>query len=164
MKGDAFMSDLQVFTSTEFGEIRAVEIDGEVWLVGKDVAVALGYINTKDALSKHVDAEDKRGAQIATPSGTQKMTIINEAGVYSLIFSSRLPDAKKFKRWVTSEVLPAIRKTGAYVMPGAAKVIEKPQPEVSLIGLAKVANVARRAVLDIWAALGGRRERRCWVS
>lgn len=106
--------DLMVFENPEFGSIRSVEIDGEPWLVGKDVARALGYSNTKDALAKHIDEEDKRGSQIATPSGAQLMTIINESGLYSLIFSSNLPSAKQFKRWVTSEVLPAIRKTGSY--------------------------------------------------
>ena len=76
--------------------------------------MALGYINTKDALSRHVDADDKGGSRITTPSGEQEMTIINESGLYSLVLSSKLPTAKKFKRWVTSEVLPAIRKTGSY--------------------------------------------------
>lgn len=111
------MNDLQIFNSPEFGEVRAVELDGEPWFVGKDVATALGYSNTKDALSRHVDEEDRRGSRIPTPGGEQEMTIINESGVYSLIFSSKLPDAKKFKRWVTSEVLPSIRKTGAYLTP-----------------------------------------------
>ncbi len=106
---------LQVFANPEFGEIRSVLIDGEPWLVGKDVAKALGYKDTVNALKSHVDTEDKRGGwQITTPSGTQTMTIINESGLYSLVLSSKLPDAKKFKRWVTSEVLPAIRKTGSY--------------------------------------------------
>lgn len=113
------MNTLQVFENPEFGSIRTVEIGGEPWLVGKDVAVALGYSNSKDALMRHVDAEDKRGSRIPTPSGNQKMTIINESGLYSLILSSKLPGAKKFKRWVTSEVLPSIRKTGAYIAPAA---------------------------------------------
>lgn len=110
---------LQVFANPEFGEIRSVLIDGEPWLVGKDVARALGYSNTKDALTKHVDSEDKGGSQIATHFGTKTMTVINESGLYALILSSKLPDAKKFKRWVTSEVLPAIRKTGSYQITGA---------------------------------------------
>lgn len=113
------MNTLQVFENPEFGSIRTVEIGGEPWLVGKDVAVALGYSNSKDALMRHVDAEDKRGSRIPTPSGNQKMTIINESGLYSLILSSKLPGAKKFKRWVTSEVLPSIRKTGSYAVPAA---------------------------------------------
>ena len=108
-------AQVQVFANPEFGKIRSVLIDGEPWLVGKDVAKALGYKDTVNALKSHVDTEDKRGGwQITTPSGTQTMTIINESGLYSLVLSSKLPDAKKFKRWVTSEVLPAIRKTGSY--------------------------------------------------
>ena len=114
------MGELMIFNSPEFGQIRSVEIDGEPWLVGKDVAVALGYKDTVNALKAHVDDEDKRGWQITTPSGEQQMTIINESGLYSLILSSKLPGAKKFKRWVTSEVLPSIRKTGGY-LPAAAE-------------------------------------------
>lgn len=115
------MNEMQVFTNPEFGEIRTLEINGEPWLVGKDVATALGYSNTKKALIDHVDAEDKQqgdGVTIRDPMGRiQRPTIINESGLYSLILSSKLPSAKKFKRWVTSEVLPAIRKTGMYTMP-----------------------------------------------
>lgn len=88
-----------------------MEVNGEPWLVGKDVALALGYSNPRDALAKHVDLEDKGVAKCDTPSGTQEMTIINESGLYSLVLSSKLPGAKKFRRWVTSEVLPSIRKT-----------------------------------------------------
>ena len=111
------MNELQIFQSPEFGRVRTVSIDGEPWFVGKDIALALGYCNTKDALSRHVDAEDKGGSRITTPSGEQDMTVINESGLYSLVLSSKLPTAKKFKRWVTSEVLPAIRKTGGYHVP-----------------------------------------------
>lgn len=111
------MDELQVFNNEEFGEIRTVTIDSEPWFVGKDVAVALGYRDTVNALKSHVDDEDKiRGWQITTPSGTQEMTIINESGLYALIFGSKLESAKRFKHWVTSEVLPAIRKTGTYSM------------------------------------------------
>lgn len=106
--------ELQIFQSPEFGRVRTTVVDGEPWFVGKDIALALGYINTKDALSRHVDADGKGGSRITTPSGEQEMTIINESGLYSLVLSSKLPTAKKFKRWVTSEVLPAIRKTGSY--------------------------------------------------
>ncbi len=108
------MNELQIFNNAEFGTVRTVEMNGEPWLVGKDVAQALGYSNTKDALSRHVDPEDKRGSRITTPSGVQEMTIINESGLYSLVLSSKLPGAKKFKRWVTSEVLPSLRKHGLY--------------------------------------------------
>lgn len=111
------MNELQIFQSPEFGRVRTVSIDGEPWFVGKDIALALGYCNTKDALSRHVDAEDKGGSRITTPSGEQDMTVINESGLYSLVLSSKLPSAKKFKRWITHEVIPAIRKTGGYQVP-----------------------------------------------
>lgn len=107
---------LLAFAHEQFGNIRCVLIDGVPWFVGKDVAVALGYTNPRDTLKKHVDTEDKRMSQIATPGGSQKMTLINESGLYALIFGSNLPAAKKFKRWVTSEVLPSIRQTGTYTM------------------------------------------------
>lgn len=113
------MNELQIFNNPEFGKIRTLLLDDEPWFVGKDVAVALGYSNSKKALGDHVDLEDKRGSQIVTPGGSQNMTIINESGLYSLILSSKLPNAKKFKRWVTSEVLPAIRKQGYYISPSA---------------------------------------------
>lgn len=105
---------LQIFNHEEFGRLRTFLIDGEPWAVGKDVAVTLGYKDTVNALKAHVDEEDKRGWRITTPGGVQEMTIINESGLYSLILSSKLPKAKEFKRWVTSEVLPSIRKTGYY--------------------------------------------------
>lgn len=115
------MSQLKIFTNPEFGEIRVVEINGEPWFVGKDVAQALGYTNHRKALADHVDAEDKRqedGVTIRDSIGReQHPTIINESGVYSLILSSKLPTAKRFRRWVTSEVLPSIRKTGGYALP-----------------------------------------------
>ncbi len=108
-------NSLQVF-SYNGNNVRTIEIDGEAWFVGKDVADILGYVNHRDAIAKHIDNEDKRTSQIATPSngGYSDMIIINESGVYSLIFSSKLPTAKEFKHWVTSEVLPTIRKTGSY--------------------------------------------------
>lgn len=112
------MNELMIFNNPEFGEIRTVEVDGEPWLVGKDVARALGYKDTVNALKSHVDEEDKKGGwQITTPSGVQEMTIINESGLYSLVLSSKLPGAKKFRRWVTAEVLPSIRRTGGYQLP-----------------------------------------------
>ncbi|MCD8090531.1 MAG: Bro-N domain-containing protein [Clostridiales bacterium] len=113
-------NELLIFESLEFGQVRTMEVDGEPYFVGKDVAEILGYVNTKDAISKHVDEEDKiRGSQNVTPSiktsgGMQYPTLINESGLYSLIFSSKMPKAKEFKHWVTNEVLPAIRKTGKY--------------------------------------------------
>lgn len=106
------MNDIQVFNNPEFGEIRTVEINNEPWFVGKDIAVALGYKDTVNAIKAHVDDEDKAGWQITTQFGTKETTIINESGLYALVLSSKLPTAKKFKRWVTSEVLPSIRKHG----------------------------------------------------
>ncbi len=108
------MNNLTVFENPEFGAIRTVELDGEPWLVGKDVAEALGYTNPRKALIDHVDDEDKGVTKCYTPGGDQDMTIINESGLYSLVLSSKLPTARKFKRWVTSEVLPSIRRTGQY--------------------------------------------------
>lgn len=109
------MSNLQIFENEEFGEIRTVTIDNEPWFVGKDVAEALGYLKARNAISAHVSDEDKKDAPIqGTQGGTQNMTIINESGLYALIFGSKLESAKRFKRWVTSEVLPSIRKTGSY--------------------------------------------------
>lgn len=109
------MNDLQIFKSEQFGEIRTVEIGGEPWFVGKDIADKLGYSNPRDAIYKHVDPEDKGASRFATTSGEQEMTIINESGLYSLVLSSKLPTAKQFKRWVTSEVIPSIRKHGGYI-------------------------------------------------
>lgn len=100
---------------SEFGELRTVEIDGEPWFVGKDVAAALGYTNSRDAIATHVFADDKGVESIDTLGGRQKMTIINESGLYALVFGSRLKIAKEFKHWVTSEVIPSIRKNGAYI-------------------------------------------------
>jgi len=110
------MNELQKFTADEFGTIRGMTVDGEPWLVGKDVAAALGYSNPRDAISKHVDTEDKNTVAIRDgTSGNPNAAIINESGLYSLIFGSKLPNAQKFKRWVTSDVLPSIRKTGGYI-------------------------------------------------
>ena len=119
------MNDLQIFENPEFGQVRTVEINGTPWLVGKDVATALGYKNPRDAITRHVDAEDKDVVKHDTPSGEQEMLIINESGLYSLILSSKMPKAKAFKRWVTSEVLPAIRKIGAYESFQAQQHIEQ---------------------------------------
>lgn len=111
------MNEMQIFSNPEFGEVRTVEINGEPWFVGKDVAQTLGYQNPQRAIRDHVDDEDKGVTEMVTPGGTQEMTIINESGLYSLVLSSKLPNAKKFKRWITSEVIPSIRKHGAYMTP-----------------------------------------------
>ena len=110
------MNDLQIFVSKEFGEIRTVTIDNEPWFVGKDVATALGYKNTRQAILTNVMDEDKGVHSVDTPSGKQEMTVINESGLYALIFGSKLNSAKRFKHWVTSEVLPSIRKHGMYAV------------------------------------------------
>ena len=110
-------TNIQIFTSDIFGKIRTCQVNNQIMFVGKDVAQALGYSNTRDALNKHVDAEDKLESQIATSGQRRTTIIINESGLYSLILSSKLPQARAFKRWVTSEVLPSIRKTGRYELP-----------------------------------------------
>lgn len=109
------MSSIQIFNNPEFGDIRTVDLNGEPWFVGKDIAAALGYSNPQKAIRDHVDALDKGVNEMDTPGGKQQMPIINESGVYSLIFGSKLEGAVRFKRWVTSEVLPSIRKTGGYI-------------------------------------------------
>lgn len=110
------MNDLKIFENREFGDIRVLEIDNEPWFVGKDVAMVLGYANSRKALTDHVDDEDRTdGVTIRDSMGREQNPIfINESGLYSLILSSKLPNAKRFKRWITSEVLPSIRKHGAY--------------------------------------------------
>ena len=110
------MNEIKIFNNPEFGKVRTMEINGEPYFVGKDVAEILGYSNTRDALTKHVDSEDKNTVAICDGKGNPNQTVINESGLYSLILSSKLPKAKEFKRWVTSEVLPSIRKHGAYAV------------------------------------------------
>ena len=111
------MNEIKIFDNPEFGKVRTMEINGEPYFVGKDVAEILGYTKARNAIASHVDSEDKKDAPIQGDlGGTQEMTVINESGLYSLILSSKLPKAKEFKRWVTSEVLPSIRKHGAYAV------------------------------------------------
>lgn len=135
------MSNLTVFNNEEFGEIRTVEIDGEPWFVGKDVAQALGYSNTADAILKHVDEDDKLTSQIAIAGQNRNVICINESGVYALVFGSKLESAKKFKHWITSEVLPQIRKTGSY---GVAKT-----PTEMLVLMAQELDKQSKAVLEV---------------
>jgi len=116
------MNNLQVFNNKEFGEIRVVEVKGEPWLVGKDVAEILGYNEPHKAIQRHVDSDDGMKHPIPTKGGIQDSWIINESGLYSLVLSSKLPNAKQFKKWVTSEVLPTIRKHGTYM---TSEVIEE---------------------------------------
>lgn len=112
------MNNIQIFRNNDFGIIRTVTIENEPWFVGKDVAEVLGYSDTNKAVAMHVDEEDKKLNDKSSPSfGRRGATLINESGLYSLILSSKLPNARQFKRWVTSEVLPSIRKTGSYIAP-----------------------------------------------
>lgn len=119
-------NELQVFNSSEFGNVRVVQVDGEPWFVGKDVAEVLGYSDTNKAVAMHVDDEDKKlNDKTSLSFGQRGATLINESGLYALIFGSKLDKAKAFKRWVTSEVLPAIRKTGSYKTPKQSSDREK---------------------------------------
>ena len=109
------MNDLKVFENSEFGSIRTITINDEPWFIAKDVTEVLGYQNGRDAVKNHVDDEDKNTVAIHDGiAGNPNQTIINESGLYSLVLSSKLPSAKQFKRWVTKEVIPSIRKTGSY--------------------------------------------------
>lgn len=135
---------IEIFENSEFGTVRALEIDGEPWFVGRDVAVILGYKEPAKAVRERVDADDKGVSILDTPGGKQEIKIINESGLYSLILSSKLPKAKEFKRWVTNEVLPSIRKTGGYHVPTV-------DPEqLSLMKLNAKARIA-----EIWLAISG---------
>ena len=145
------MNDLQIFSNPEFGQVRTVEIDGTPWLVGKDVAVALGYKKPTNAIIAHVDDEDKRLEMLpqeaepqngVLPSGSTKTALINESGLYSLILSSKMPKAKAFKHWVTGEVLPALRKNGVYETVKAQQHIEQLEATNAQLNTA-IQNVSR---------------------
>ena len=114
-QNSSVVSDISVFDNPDFGKVRTMMIDGDIWFVGKDVASILGYSNPRKALADHVDDEDKNTVTIRDGIGNPNKTVINESGIYSLILSSKLPTAKQFKRWVTSEILPTLRKTGGYI-------------------------------------------------
>lgn len=129
------MSDLTIFEHPTFGEVRTLEVDGNPWFVGKDVVERLGYKRTADALKAHVDDEDKGVGDLPTPGGIQQIVIINESGLYSLILRSQLPQAREFKRWITTEVLPSIRRTGAYRAAHAG-----PSPDTLLRAAELIAN------------------------
>ncbi len=139
------MNELQIFTSEEFGKIRVVERNSEPWFVGKDVAEALGYAKFRNAIAQHVDAEDALKQGVLTNGGMQETTIINESGVYALVFGSKLPRAKEFKRWVTSEVLPAIRKYKGYLSPEKIEeVLTDPDTIIKLATTLKEERAARK--------------------
>lgn len=146
------MNDLTTFSKPEFGQLRTVEINGTPWLVGKDVAIALGYKNPQRAIRDHVDTEDQGVTKTVTPSGEQEMLIINESGLYSLILSSKMPKAKAFKHWVTSEVLPAIHKTGAYESFQAKQNIEQLEATNTRLNAAiQAVNEAKAALANVTA-------------
>ena len=128
------MDNLQIFNNSEFGSIRTVEIDKEPFFVAKDVAEILGYRDTSDAIKRHVDEDDKLTRCFTDSGQNREMYIVNESGLYSLILSSKLPTAKRFKRWVTSEVLPAIRKTGGYISGAKEMSDEEIMAKALLIG------------------------------
>lgn len=141
------MNELQVFNNSEFGQLRTVTINGEPWLVGKDVAAALGYSDTFGALKKHVDGEDKLVCQIDSAGQKRDATVVNESGMYSLVLGSKLPTAKKFRRWVTSEVIPSIRKHGAYITPDTIdKMIATPEFGIKLLTALKDEQEKNRAL------------------
>ena len=153
--------EIQIFKNESFGEVRTTVINGEPWFVGKDVAEVLGYRLARKALYDHVEDDDKKGVPIQNPlGGEQKMTIINESGLYSLILSSKLPQAKEFKRWVTSEVLPSIRRNGAYLTDDAlAHFAEDPDYGIKLLNTLKRERTERLALMKENATLSMENER-----
>lgn len=139
------MNNLQIFNSPEFGQVRTIQQNGEPWFVGKDVAEILGYQNGSRDINRHVDEDDRQNYQNGTFESNRGLTIINESGLYSLILSSKMPKAKEFKRWVTSEVLPAIRKHGAYMTDDVLKqAIQSPDFLIKLATELKEEKEARR--------------------
>ena len=120
------MKDIQMFTNENFGNVRVILKDNKAWFVGKDIAEILGYSDTFGALKKHVDIDDKQNCQNDSFESPRGMTVINESGMYSLVFASKLPKAREFKRWVTAEVLPSIRKSGTYSLVPDSYTIEDP--------------------------------------
>lgn len=138
------MNEVQIFNNEEFGRVRTLVIDGEPWFVGKDVAEILGYSNTRKALADHVDEEDKGVTKCDTLGGVQDLTVINESGLYGLILSSKMPNAKKFKHWVTCEVLPAIRKHGIYATDNVIdNILNNPEFGIQLLTKLKEERAAR---------------------
>ena len=153
--------EIQIFKNERFGEVRTMVINDEPWFVGKDVAEVLGYRLARKALYDHVEDDDKKGVPIQNPlGGKQEMTIINESGLYSLILSSKLPQAKEFKRWVTSEVLPSIRRNGAYLTDDAlARFAEDPDYGIKLLNTLKRERTERLALMKENVTLSMENER-----
>lgn len=128
------MNEIKIFENPTFGKVRTTELNGEPYFVGKDVAEILGYKETAKAIRTKVDHDDKGVSVLDTPGGKQEIIVINESGVYSLVFGSKLPKAKEFKHWVTSEILPSIRRHGAYMTDDIlAKTIENPDFLINLL-------------------------------
>ncbi|AEL17890.1 anti-repressor Ant [Mycobacterium phage Trixie] len=139
------MSNIEIFKFQDRAPVRTIAIDGEPWFVAKDIAEALGLGRTQEA-TKHLDDDEKGGCVVGTPSGDQQVSVINESGLYSLILRSRKPEAKAFKRWITHEVLPTIRKTkGAYIAPGSQAELDLTNPDTALEKLIEVAKIAQEA-------------------
>lgn len=145
---------MTLFTNAELGNVRVLEIDGEPYFVGKDVAVALGYKDSSDAIKKHVDNEDKLSRRFADSGQNREMYIINESGLYSLILSSKLPKAKEFKRWITAEVLPIIRKTGGYVN-DTKQFVDYYFADCNTYGREAIALKLKLAYYNLWKYLRG---------
>ena len=142
------MNELQIFNNVEFGEVRTIVIGNEPFFVGKDVAKILGYSNPLKAIREHVDDEDKGVNETVTPGGIQNLIVINESGLYSLVLSSKLPKAKEFKRWVTSEILPTIRKYGAYMTTETVeKAMNDPDFIIGLVTKLKEERTAKEQAL-----------------
>ena len=152
-KGPIKMNEImKTFNNPEFGEVRTLTIDGEPWFVGKDVAERLGYVDTNKAIAMHVDEEDKLNDKTSSSLGQRGGWLINESGLYSLILSSKLPNAKAFKRWITSEVIPSIRKHGTYIMND-----RKPDPSADKRATAMLLNAKTRVanqMKNFWDAAG----------
>ena len=146
------MNDLKIFENEQFGSIRTIEINSEPWFVGKDVAEILAYNEPHKAITRHVDEEDRTKHPILSNGGMQESWLINESGLYSLILSSKLPTAKEFKRWVTSEVLPSIRKTGTYTKPTAQNP-EIAQTRAAAMMLNAKSRIATQ-MMKLWTAAG----------
>ena len=139
------MDSLQIFKNDEFGEIRTVEVNNEIYFVGKDIATALGYANPKNAIPAHVSEEDKLSTQIEYAGQRREVTVINESGLYALIFGSRLESAKRFKQWVTSEVLPSIRKHGVYAID---ELISNPDMAIKALEALKEERTKNKALIE----------------
>ena len=144
------MNELKIFENNEFGKVRTVLVDGEPFFVGKDVAKILEYKNQRDALSKHVDVRDKGVAKCDTLGGVQDLTVINESGLYSLILSSKMPRAREFKHWVTSEILPSIRRHGLYAVD---EVLANPDMLINALTALKEERANREQLEDVNAVL-----------